>query len=184
MRDEGVIHEIVMDHLMDRVFHVELRCLPCIVEPSSEEAVRTRLWMSKDHLRRVLDLISVAANKRLVCMSEDEVDLAALAKAAANTSDRNKVDVLQDEVVRVACLFRSDPWAAQRPKLLIRRNHGFKKYYLHGETVVASVALVDSQQSEEQMSKTLYQEIGVKFDLHEPSGEPKNSLSKYFQVVN
>ena len=55
-------------------------------------------------------------------MSADEVDMAALAKAAANT-DRNKVDVLQDEVVRVACLFRSDPWAAQRPKLLIHSNN-------------------------------------------------------------
>ena len=47
-----MIHEVVRDNLLDRVFHLELRCLPCVVQPSPEESVRTRLWMSKGRHRQ------------------------------------------------------------------------------------------------------------------------------------
>ena len=47
-----MIHEVVRDNLLDRAFHLELRCLPCVVQPSPEESVRTRLWMSKGRHRQ------------------------------------------------------------------------------------------------------------------------------------
>ena len=60
----------------------------------------------------------------------------------------------------------------------------FKKYYLHGETIVASVALdggSGSSEAEEELSKSLlYQEIGVKVH-HEQQKETQ--LSKYFKAV-
>ena len=60
MGDDGVIHEVVRDNLLDRVFHLELRCLPCVVEPSPEESVRTRLWMSKGRNRQRFLKLKVA----------------------------------------------------------------------------------------------------------------------------
>ena len=50
---------------------------------------------------------------------------------------------------------------------------------------MASVALHNTERQDdsgENLSKTLYREIGVKFDKHRPEGGQKNSLSKYFPV--
>ena len=72
-----------------------------------------------DHLNRVLDLISVAVNKRLV-VTMDEADeaqvLAAIAKSKSGGArgGGQEVEILEDGVVRVACLFRSDQWATNR----------------------------------------------------------------------
>ena len=58
-----MIHEVVRDNLLDRVFHLELRCLPCVVQPSPEESVRTRLWMSKGRHRQKFLKPKVAPTK-------------------------------------------------------------------------------------------------------------------------
>ena len=169
MYEDGVIHEVIWDHLLDRAFHLELRCVSCQVSDT-----QTRLWLTKEYLNRALDLISVAVNKRVV---NDFDNNAAMEQLMKKKSD--KPDILEDGVVRVACIFRSDHWASNRPKILARSDHEQSfgnKYYLHGEVVVASVALLSSQTADD-LSKTLYREIGVNVQPE------SNTLSKYFPIV-
>ena len=93
MVEKGVIHEIIWDHLLDRAFHLELRCVPCLVEVSPGQTVKTRQWLSKQYLKQTLDLIAVALNKRVLNSCDDGRALEQVA-AAANNSD---VEVRLDE---------------------------------------------------------------------------------------
>ena len=85
-----------------------------------------------DHLNRVLDLISVAVNKRLV-VTMDEADeaqvLAAIAKSKSGGArgGGQEVEILEDGVVRVACLFRSDQWATNRLEIPIKEQFNRNK---------------------------------------------------------
>ena len=178
MFDNGVIHDILWNDLLEKVIHMELRCVPCSVQKDGV-CTETKKWLTKQYIREILELVSISVNKRVVGVSDndDEAQSNLLAKSPPGL----QVEVLESDNVRVACVFRSDFWATDRQKLAVIPPEGKKiqKQWLPGEKVVVSAALLSfgaEQFKIDDLNQTLFRAVGAS----QNTPDTTNTISKYF----
>lgn len=166
MYRNGIVHEIVWDDTLGKAYHLELHCVPCNVESKDNstaidcDPAKTCLWVTKDHLKRVLCLLSPAITRHVL----DKAD----PNKVEQTKTPSNVEMLEDEKIRIACTLKPDPWTTNCMKIFTQKGENLKaaddkddsfslmgdyetechgQYEIHrlySEKIVASVALNSS----------------------------------------
>jgi len=188
MYEEGIIHDIVWDDVSKRGYHLELHCISSSVNKSedgkNEDSLKnTRLWLTKDHLNRILSLLAPAVAKRYL-------DLINVACSSNNTKTGSapRIELVEDEIVRVAYIFKQDTWALNKMKIcnLISgatsnhldesfspdedNNPQHEKLKIFSEKIVASAAINKSTATSSERSETskhLRRSLTVNLDSQE-----------------
>lgn len=150
MHENGVVHDVLYNDVTGKIFHLELRCVPCPIKTADDLTVTTRSWLTTELLNEALDLLAIASNKRLT-----------------NPEEKPKAEVVEGPNLRMACVFKPDPWATNRQKVVIIPTND--KEYLAGEQIIASIALKGIH------DHVLMREMGLS------SLARDNTISKYFQ---
>ena len=154
----------------NRLVLLELHPVSCAFKLRENKTFRTREWIQAEHWEEILDLLTPIVMQHFCDLGNPEED-------AAKKPGKNKIlhaDVQVGKTLKIAWLFKPC-LEARDVKLVIPMPDGCRprKQYIHGQKIVASVA-IQSESPEEEMltAKSIHTSIG--------SLMPDNLISQYF----